>query len=320
MDCGNFHFQRDGGRPCIERTAKNVRETQHIVDLIGVISAASRNDGVTSHRLDFFRQDLRRRIGQGKNQRIRRHPGHHVAFEHTTGGEPKKHVGTLNGLAQCACRCLLREKSLVLVHQLGATLVNHTGQVSDKNVVSGNAQLDQQAKAGQRCSASTRGHQLDLRRIFADHFEPIQNGSANHNRRAMLVVVKHRDLHTFAQLALDIKTVRCFDVFEIDATKGRLQRGDDLNKFVKIVFFVDLNIKNVNAGKLFEQYPLAFHHRLGRQRADIAQAQHRGAVGDDRHQVASAGVFECRVGVPDNLLARGGHTRRIRQRQVMLVG
>ena len=85
------------------------------------------------------------------------------------------------------------------------------------------------------------------------------------------------------------------------------------------MFFVDFDVKHVNAGKLLEQHRLAFHHRLGRQRADVAQAQYGRAVGNDSDQVAPAGVFEGVVGVFDDFFARRGHTGRIGQCQVVLV-
>jgi hypothetical protein len=56
------------------------------------------------------------------------------------------------------------KKDLVVVHQFGTTRVHHAGQVGDKDVLARNAQLDQQAQAGQRGSAGTGGHQLDLLR------------------------------------------------------------------------------------------------------------------------------------------------------------
>jgi hypothetical protein len=45
--------------------------------------------------------------------------------------------------------------------------------------------------------------------------------------------------------------------------------------------FVDLDVEHVDAGELLEQDRLALHHRLGGERPDVAEAQHRGAVGDD---------------------------------------
>ena len=135
----------------------------------------------------------------------------------------------------------------------------------------------------------------------------------------MLVIVEDRDLHALAQLALDIKTIGRFDVFEVDATKCGLQRGDDVHQLVEIVLFIDLDIEHVDAGKLLEQDGLAFHHRFGRQRADIAKAQHRRAIGDHRDQITPAGVLEGIVRVFDDLLTRRSDAWRVGQRQVVLV-
>ena len=135
----------------------------------------------------------------------------------------------------------------------------------------------------------------------------------------MLVVVEHRNLHALAQLALHIKTIRRLDVFEVDAAKSRLQRGDDVHQLVQVVLFVNLDVKHINTGKLLEQNRLALHHRLGCQRADIAQAQDGGAIGNHRYQIAPAGVFEDGVGVFGDFLARRSNAGRIGQRQVMLV-
>ena len=82
---------------------------------------------------------------------------------------------------------------------------------------------------------------------------------------------------------------------------------------------VDLDVEDVDAGELLEQDGLAFHHRLGGQRADIAQAEHRGAVGDDRDEVLAGGELGGFRGIVDDRLAGGGDAGRIGQRQVALV-
>jgi hypothetical protein len=56
------------------------------------------------------------------------------------------------------------------------------------------------------------------------------------------------------------------------------------------VGFVHLDVEAVDVGEFLEQNRLALHHRLGGQRADIAQPQHGGAVGDHGHEVAARGV------------------------------
>ena len=84
-----------------------------------------------------------------------------------------------------------------------------------------------------------------------------------------------------AQLLLDVEALRRLDVLEVDAAEGRLERGDDVDQLVRVVLG-DLDVEDVDAGELLEQDALAFHHRLGGERADGAQAQHGGAVGDHR--------------------------------------
>ncbi len=134
----------------------------------------------------------------------------------------------------------------------------------------------------------------------------------------MLVVVEDRDLHAPAQRPLDIEAVRRLDVLEVDAAEGRLQRGDVVDELVEVVLG-HLDVEHVDAGELLEQHALAFHHRLRCQRADVAQPQHRGAVGDDRHQVAARGVPERVRRIGHDLFAGMRDAGRVGQRQVALV-
>jgi hypothetical protein len=114
--------------------------------------------------------------------------------------------------------------------------------------------------------------------ILAHHLQAVEHGRADHDGGAVLVVVEDRDLHALAQLALDVEALGRLDVFEVDAAEGGLQRGDDVDQLVGVAL-VDLDVEHVDAGELLEQHALAFHHRLAGQRADVAQAQHGGAVG-----------------------------------------
>ena len=202
------------------------------------------------------------------------------------------------------------EGDFVFVHQLCAAFIDHAGQVGHVDVFTCNTEFEQQIKAGQRRSARTRCHQLDLPRRFADHFERVQNRRAHSNRRAVLVIMKDWNLHALAQLALDVKTVWRFDVFQINGTKSGLQRGNDVDQFGG-VFFVNFDVKNINASKLFKQHRLAFHHRLGGQRANVTQPQHGRAVGDHRHQVAACGVLEGVVRVFNDLFTGSRHAGRV---------
>jgi hypothetical protein len=83
---------------------------------------------------------------------------------------------------------------------------------------------------------------------------------------------------------------------------------------------VDLDVEHVDAGELLEQDRLAFHHRLAGERADVAEAEHGGAVGDHGDQVAARGVARRPSPGRRDRLAGRGDAGRIGQRQVALVG
>ena len=133
----------------------------------------------------------------------------------------------------------------------------------------------------------------------------------------MLVVVEHRDLHPLAKLALDVEALRRLDVLEVDAAEGGLERGDDVDELVGVALG-ELDVEDVDAGEFLEEDALAFHHRLGGERADGAQPEDRGAVGDDRDHVAARREAARLPGVLDDRLARRGHARRVREREVAL--
>ena len=134
----------------------------------------------------------------------------------------------------------------------------------------------------------------------------------------MLVIVKHRDLHALAQRALDVEAVRRLDVFEVDATEGGLQRRDGVDQLVEVALS-QLDVEHIDAGELLEEHRLALHHRLGCQRADVAQTEHRRAIGDHGHQIAARGVLEGVGRVCHDFLAGRCHARRVSQGQITLV-
>ena len=180
------------------------------------------------------------------------------------------------------------------------------------------AELDQQTEAGERGSARAGGDELDLVDLLAAHLERVQHACADDDRGAVLVVVEDRDLHSRAQRTLDVEAVRRLDVLEVDAAEGRLERGDEVDQLVEVLL-VDLDVEDVDAGELLEQHALAFHHRLGGERADVAEAEDGGAVGDDGHQVAARGVAKGVGRVRDDFLARRRDAGRIGEREVVLV-
>ncbi len=134
----------------------------------------------------------------------------------------------------------------------------------------------------------------------------------------MLVIVENRDVHDRAQLPLDLETFGRLDVLEIDAAEGRFQGGNDADHAIDFGS-IDLDVENIDAREFLEQHRLAFHHRLGSKRPDVAQAKHGGAVGDHGDQIGARGIGGSGVRIVANGEAGCSDTRRIGQRQVALV-
>jgi hypothetical protein len=89
----------------------------------------------------------------------------------------------------------------------------------------------------------------------------------------MLIIVKHRNPHRFAEFLFDVETVRSLDVFEVDSVKRGFEQLADFDDLLRIVR-VDFYGEDVDIGKSLEQdgfppspaFRRARRYRLGRER------------------------------------------------------
>ena len=166
--------------------------------------------------------------------------------------------------------------------------------------------------------AGAGGDDLHLRQRLSGQFEPVEDGGGDDDGGAVLVVVEDGNAHARLEALLDLEAFRRLDVLEIDAAEGRLQRCHRRDHLLDRRR-VDLDIEHVDAGELLEEDRLALHHRLGGQRPDIAEAEHRRSVGDHGDEVGARGVVGGRGGIVADRQAGGGDARRIGHGQVALV-
>ena len=117
---------------------------------------------------------------------------------------------------------------------------------------------------------------MSSKRLAGD-LQRVGRGGADDDRGAVLVVVEDGDVHPLAAEPLDDEAVGGLDVLEVDRAEGRLERADDGGELLGVAL-VHLDVEAVDVGELLEEDGLALHHRLRRQRADVAEAQDRGAV------------------------------------------
>ncbi len=318
LHAGQLHCFRDLGGAAIERAAEDVREAQHVVDLVRVVRTARGDDAVRTRGLGDLGTDLRLGVGQRQDDRIGRHGLDHVGGQHAGCRAAQEHVRIAHDVGQRAGRGVLRVARLVRLHLGVAAGIDDALGVDHEHVLALDAQAHHQVQAGDGRGARARHRHLDLADLLADHLHAVEQRGRRDDRRAVLVIVEDGNVQALAQLLLDVEALRRLDVLEVDAAQRRLQRGDDVDQLVRIALG-QLDVEHVHAGELLEQAALAFHHRLAGQRADVAQAEHRGAVGDHADQVGARGVLGRQRRVALDLGTRIGHARRIRQRQVALV-
>ena len=63
--------------------------------------------------------------------------------------------------------------------------------------------------------------------------------------------MKNGNFHALAQFFLDVKALRCLDVFEIDTAERRLQGRNDFDKFVGVCFG-ELDIEYIDTCEFFK--------------------------------------------------------------------
>ncbi len=175
----------------------------------------------------------------------------------------------------------------------------------------------QQVHTGNRRRACARHHHAHVGDIFLNHPQTVQNCGSTDDCCTVLVIVEDRNIHAFAQLLLNVEALRRFDIFEVDTAKRGFQGRNHIDKFIRIEF-IDFNVEHVDPGEFLKQNAFTFHHRFAGQCANIAQAQHRRTVGNNRNQVAARGVFVGCQRVLFNFKTRCSHARRVGQRQVAL--
>jgi hypothetical protein len=136
---------------------------------------------------------------------------------------------------------------------------------------------------------------------------------------AVLVVVEDGDLHLLAKSVLDDEALGRLDVLEVDAAEARAQEAHAVDELVHVLGR-DLEVDAVDVGEALEEDRLALHHRLRGERPQVAEAEHRGAVRDHRHQVALGGEVVGLARVLGDGETGGRHPRGVGERQVPLGG
>ncbi|MEX0675160.1 MAG: hypothetical protein WD067_10325 [Gaiellaceae bacterium] len=159
-------------------------------------------------------------------------------------------------------------------------------------------------------------HDPDVLGALADHAERVQQRGQHDDRGAVLVVVEDGDVEPLLQPALDLEAARRGDVLQVDPAEPGRDRLDRLDDPVRILRR-QADRPGVDPGELLEQHRLPLHHRQRGLRADVAEPQDRGAVGDDGDRVALDGEVPDLLGIVGDRRAHPGDARRVGHREVV---
>ena len=158
---------------------------------------------------------------------------------------------------------------------------------------------------------------LDVLELAPGQMAGVDQAGGGDDRGAVLVVVHDRDVHPLAQRLLDDEAFGRLDILKVDAAEARLHQLDRLDDPVDILG-VELDVDRIDVGEALEQHRLAFHHRLGRERAEIAEPEDRGAVRDHRDEIALGGVIVGEVRIGGDGADRHGDAGRVSEAKVAL--
>ena len=201
--------------------------------------------------------------------------------------------------------------------KINASGMDKTLGIKHVDMFTAHSQRHVELGAGNAGSTGPHDDNLHILQLAARQLRGVQQGGAGNHGRAMLVVMKHGNIHLLPQAFFHHEAFRSLDVLQIDGAESGFHGLDRLNQLFRLLH-VQLNVKNVNIREHLEQNALALHHRLGGIRTDIAQSQNGGAVGDYAHQIGATSVQGALRRILFNAEAGLGHARGIGKSQIPL--
>ena len=180
-------------------------------------------------------------------------------------------------------------RRLPLIHAFLTTAIDDALRVAQNDVGGLESDRLDQVETGDAGGAGAVANEPRVSDVAPGQMHGVDHPRGGDDRRAVLIVMKDGNVHHLAQALLDVEALRRLDVFEIDPAKRRPKIFHRIDEFVRILG-PDFQVDRIDVGESLEQHRLAFHHRLRSKRAEVAEAEDRRAVGNDRDHVAA-----CRV-------------------------
>ena len=180
-----------------------------------------------------------------------RHGTDHFRGDAIANREADENIRVLQGVGQRASRGLRGEARLVRIHVFLAALVDHAFGVAKEDVLATHTQANVVLRAGNAGGSCTIQDDANFAKVLAHDFHSVQQRRTRNDGRPVLIVVEDRNGHRLSQRLFNLEALRSFDVLQIDAPEGRLEKlanSYDLSG----VLGIHLQIKDVDIGEAFE--------------------------------------------------------------------
>ncbi|HHS83896.1 MAG TPA: hypothetical protein ENK38_03095 [Gammaproteobacteria bacterium] len=153
MDSSDVHLVVNAGGLHVKRTAENERESQYIVDLVGIVRATGCHNQIIADCVCLLGVDFRIRVGQGEQDGSVRHRLDHGRSNQSGTGNADKDVGMEYGVFQGAL-ARVDSKCLFVFIQMGTSGMNDPLAIDEADIFMMQPQLAEQFHRGDPGGAS----------------------------------------------------------------------------------------------------------------------------------------------------------------------
>ena len=270
MNGSELHFFVDATSVNVEGATEDVRETDYVVNLIGIVASACRHEHVGAACHCVLVANLGHGVGKGEHDWLVCHRADHILREHVALRESDEHVGALHSFlkgvyigALCGEQGFLRSEVLTVDG-------DNTLRVEHHDILYFCAKRYVQLSAADgSCSCSVYNN-LYVGDVLAGYLKRILQAGCRDDGCAVLVVVHHGDVEGLLQTLFDVEALRSLNVLKVDAAEGRRNLLYCLAELLRI-FFGNLDVEHINATIYLKEQAFAFHNWLAAHRSNVAK-------------------------------------------------
>ena len=302
----------------IEEPPEEAGEREDVVDLVRVVRTPRRHDRSVLRSAD--RIHFGSRVRQGEDDGVVGHRGDVGGSEDVALGDADEDIGALEALDEGAVDQArvgrLGERLAARVHAFGVIGGQGPRAPVADDVLRALGEEESDDRIARRADA--RDDDADVLDLLSDELEGVDQRGEDDDRGTVLIVVEDRDVEFGAQPLLDLEAAGRGDVLQVDAAVGRGDRLDDRNDLLRIGRVED-DRPSVDAAELLEEHGLALHDGKSGRGPDVAQAEHRGSIGDDGDRVRLHREQMRFLGHVVDRRAHAGDARSVGARQVIAI-